>query len=103
MWQHLSPAFKNSDLKVLQIADGPAFNTAINDILARADAEGRNPSRIPLGHLAERTETKNGRAYTRFYGRPITWMAPFMTQGRRVKRIVERSDNGNSRVVYERA
>jgi hypothetical protein len=30
-------------------------------------------------------------------------MAPFMTQGTRVKRIVERRDNGNSRVVYERA
>ena len=36
------------------------------------------------------------------YGRPVTWMAPFMAQGKRVRRIIERSDGGNSRTLYER-
>jgi hypothetical protein len=34
--------------------------------------------------------------------RPITWMNPFMVQGKRIKRIIERSDSGNSRTLYER-
>src|SRR5262249_52599417 len=31
--------------------DGIAFNAAINDILMYADAEGRRPTRVPLGVL----------------------------------------------------
>ena len=56
--QSLSPTHKDVDLRVLQKADGIAFNIAIDDILTGADAEGRNPSKIPLGYLVERTETQ---------------------------------------------
>jgi hypothetical protein len=101
-WQHLSPTFKNSDLNVLQIADGVAFNVAINDIMARADAEGRDPFKIPLGYLADRTENRGGHQITKCYGHPIRWVAPFMTQGKRIRRIIERSDSGPGRLLYER-
>ena len=67
-WQKLSPAFKNSDLNVLQAADSVASNVAVEDILARADKEGRHPRRILMGHLVERTETRGGHQYTKFYG-----------------------------------
>ena len=55
-----------------------------------------------MGTLIERTETKGGHQYTRFFGRPISWMGPMMMQGKRVKRIIEQSDSGNSRTLYER-
>jgi type III restriction enzyme len=42
----------------LQAADSVAFNVAVEDILERADKEGRNPSQIPMGYLAERSETR---------------------------------------------
>ena len=102
-WQHLSPAFKNSDFKVLQLADGVAFNVAIEDIMARADKEGRNPSQIPAGYLAERSEVKGGHTFTKFYGRPSTWMNQFAPTGKRVRRIIERGDSGPGRTLYERA
>jgi hypothetical protein len=101
-WQRLSPTYKDVNLKVLQKADGVAFNIAIDDILTHADAEGRRPTRVPMGTLIERTETKGGHQYTRFFGRPISWMGPMMMQGKRVKRIIERSDNGGSRTLFER-
>jgi len=56
-----------------------------------------------MGILREHSETKNGHVYARFFGRPIIWMAPMMIQGKRVKRIIERSDNGGpGRTLYER-
>ena len=102
-WQKFSPAFKNSDLKVLQVADSVAFNVAIEDILVRADKEGRNPTAIPAGYLAERSEVKGGHTFTRFYGRPSTWMNQFAPTGRRVRRIIERGTGGANRTLYERA
>ena len=102
-WQKFSPAFKNSDLKVLQVADSVAFNVAIEDILVRADKEGRDPRDIPVGYLAERSEVKGGHTFTRFYGRPSTWINQFAPTGKRVRRIIERSDSGASRTLYERA
>jgi hypothetical protein len=48
------------------------------------------------------SETRGGHEYTKFYGRPISWMAPFMTQGMRVRKIIERSDSGPGRTLYER-
>lgn len=102
-WQSLSPIYRDVDLKVLQKADGIAFNAAIADILVRADSEGRRPTRVPLGTLIERTESKNGHQFTKFYGSPLSWMAPFMATGKRVKRIIERSDSGPGRTLYERA
>jgi hypothetical protein len=101
-WQSLSPTYKDVDLRVLQKADGIAFNAAVADILVHADAEGRRPSRVPLGVLIERTENKGGHQYTKFYGRPVSWMSQFMHQGKRIKRIIERSDNGGSRTLFER-
>jgi hypothetical protein len=101
-WQSLSPTYKDVDLKVLQRADGVAFNAAISDILVHADSEGRRPTRVPLGHLAERTETKGGHLITTFHGRPISWMNQFMHRGKRIKQIVERNDSGGlSRTLYE--
>jgi hypothetical protein len=100
-WQSLSPTFRDVDLRVLQKADGIAFNAAINDILKYADAEGRRPTRVPLGVLIERSETKRGHIHTKFYGSPKSWMAPFMVPGKRVRRITERSDSGPGRVIYE--
>jgi hypothetical protein len=102
-WQKFSPAFKNSDLKVLQVADSVAFNVAIEDILVRADKEGRNPTAIPVGYLAERSEVKGGHTFTRFYGRPSTWMNQFAPTGRRVRRIIERGQGGANRTLYEQA
>ena len=34
----------------------------------------KDPGRPPPN--SERSETKGGHTYTKFYGRPITWMAP---------------------------
>lgn len=58
-------------------------------------AEGRRPSRVPLGHLAQRIEQRGGHTYTRFYGRPSPWMSDFMPQGRLVKRINRLDGAGN--------
>ena len=88
---------------MLQKADGIAFNAAINDILKHADSEGRRPSRVPMGALIERAETKGGHQYTKFYGHPLSWMQPLMTPSQRVRRIIERADSGPGRVIYERA
>ena len=89
--------------RCLQVADSVAFNVAVEDILARADKEGRNPTAIPMGYLAERSEVKGGHTFTRFYGRPSAWMNQFAPTGKRVRRIIERSDGGASRTLYERA
>ena len=80
-----------------------AGNVAIEDILSRADKEGRNPTQIPAGYLAERSEVKGGHTFTRFYGRPSTWMNQFAPTGRRVRRIIERGTGGTNRTLYERA
>jgi hypothetical protein len=93
-WQSLSPTFKDVDLRVLQRADGVAFNAAINDILIHADNEGRRPTRVPVGVLIERTENKHGHQHTTFHGRPISWMSSFMHNGKRVKRIDQQNENG---------
>ncbi len=53
--------------------------------------------------LREHTENRNGHQYTKFYGRPSTWMNQFAGIGKRVKRITERTDNGGpGRTLYER-
>ncbi|SEP50976.1 hypothetical protein SAMN02990966_07821 [Rhodospirillales bacterium URHD0017] len=102
-WQSLSPTYANVDLKVLQVADGIAFNAAIDDVLACADAEGRRPTRVPAGYLAERVETKGGHTYTRFYGRPKSWMDQFMPRGQRIKRVHRADDKGNlTGVAYQK-
>jgi hypothetical protein len=99
--QTYSPAFKHADLRVVAV-DPAGFKAAEDSILVAADAEGRNPTQIPLGFLREIKETRGGHEFTRFYGKPIAWMAPFMAQGKRVKRIIERSDSGPGRTLYER-
>jgi hypothetical protein len=33
---------------------------------------------------------------------PISWMAAYAAAGKRIKRIVERSDSGGNRTLYER-
>ena len=99
----MSEHFKHSDLRVLAV-DPAGFRTAEDSIYAAAGAEGRNPKSVPPGVLREHSETRHGHTYTKFFGRPITWMAPMMHQGKRVKRIIERRDNdsGPGRTLYER-
>lgn len=92
-FKHLSGAFKNADLHVLAV-DPAGFKAAEDAIYQSAEDEGRNPKSVPPGILREHSETKNGHTYTKFFGRPITWMAPMIVQGKRIKRIIERSDNG---------
>ena len=103
-WQGLSEEFKHADLKTLSIADGVSFNHAIDRILVAADSEGRRPTRVPLGYLAERVEVKNSHTYARFYGQPKSWMSQFAPQGRAVKRINRLDSNGNiAGIAYGRA
>jgi hypothetical protein len=101
-YQHHSPAFKKADLKVVAVEDS-MFNHVEEEILKAAFDAVRDPSTVPLGILREEVTTNNGHTYTKFHGRPLSWMAPFMQPGKRVKRIIERNDsyNGGSRVIYE--
>jgi hypothetical protein len=102
-WQSLSPTYKDADLKVLQVADGVAFNVAVDDILKCADAEGRAPTRVAAGHLAPRVEQKGGHTITKFYGRPSTWMNTFAPRGQVVKRINRLDSSGNvTGAIYQR-
>jgi hypothetical protein len=55
----VSPTYKDVDLRVLQKADGIAFNAAVNDILIHADSEGRRPTRVPLGGIASGAEPES--------------------------------------------
>jgi hypothetical protein len=102
-YQHYSPVFAKSNLKVLAVDDA-AFNHAEDEILKAAFDAVRDPSTVPLGILREEVTTRNGHTTTRFHGRPISWMAPFMARGQRVKRITERNDSGGvGKVHYEHA
>lgn len=93
-WRSLSPTYKNVDLMVLAVADSIAFDAAVDDILKHADAEGRRPTRVPLGFLAERVEQRGGHTYTRFYGAPKSWMNEFMPTGKKVRTIRQMATDG---------
>ena len=67
---------------------------AVDDILACADREGRSPTRIPSGFLAERVATKGGHTTTSFYGSPSSWMTRFMTPGNALRGINRFDSNG---------
>jgi hypothetical protein len=103
-FQKYSPAFRHADLRVLAV-DAAGFLAAEDAIYQAATDEGKNPKNVPLGVLREHSETRGGHVYTRFHGRPISWMNQFMIQGKRVKRIIERNDHngGPNRTLYERA
>jgi len=60
-----------------------------------ADADGRRPTRVPLGYLAARVTTKGGHTETRFYGSPKSWMSAFAPPGKLVRRINRMDSNGN--------
>jgi len=90
-----SPAFRRADLRVLAV-DPAGFNHAEDVILADAEAEARNPTTVPLGHLREQVEERNGHRYTRFHGRPKSWMATFAPRGRRVSRIDQQNEHGET-------
>ena len=96
-----SATFKHSDLRVAQV-DPVAFDAIEKDIYASAEQGFKNPATVPLGHLREHTEMRGGHQYTKFIGRPISWMAAFAPPGKRVRRIIERSDSGPGRTLYER-
>jgi hypothetical protein len=96
-----SRLFKLADLRVVAV-DPASFKAAEDDIYSCAESEAKNPTSVPVGFLREVKEERGGHVYTKFYGKPIAWMSHFMVPGKRVKRIIERSDSGNSRVVYER-
>jgi hypothetical protein len=100
--QRFSPTFKDADLRVAQV-DPVAFDAIEKDIYKCAADAFKNPETVPLGHLREHVETRGGHIYTKFYGRPVSWMAAFAPKGKRIRRIIERSDSGASRTLYERA
>jgi hypothetical protein len=55
---------------------------------------------MPVVVLRESVEVKNGHTHTKFYGRPISWTAPFMANAKRVRKIIERDDsNGPERTL----
>jgi hypothetical protein len=95
-----SATYKHSDLRVAQV-DPVAFDAIEKDIYASAEQGFKNPATVPFGHLREHKETRGGHEYTKFIGRPISWMAAFAPPGKRVRRIIERSDS-NNRTLYER-
>jgi hypothetical protein len=101
-WQGLSPEFKHSDLKTLSRADGVSFNHVVDGILAAADKEGKRPTRVPQGYLAERVVTNGGHTTTTFYGQPTSWMARFMPAGRAVTRINRFDTQGNITGAFAR-
>jgi hypothetical protein len=56
------------------------------------------------GDLAQRVEQKGGHTFTRFYGRPSSWMNAFAPQGKLVRRIKRMDDHGNvTDALYQRA
>jgi hypothetical protein len=75
--KHMSAHFKHADLRVLAV-DGAGFKVAEDSIYSAAEQEGRNPKSIPPGILREQSETRHGHTYTKFFGRPSTWMGPMM-------------------------
>ena len=78
------------------------FNHVEEEILKAAFDAVRDPSTVPVGILREEVSTWNGHTYTKFHGRPLSWMAPYMVGGKRVRKIVERNDaNGPGRTLYE--
>jgi len=80
------PIFKDNDLRVAAV-DETLMKVAEESIYKTAADAARNPATVPLGQLREHVEQRGGHTYHRFYGRPVSWMAPFAPVGRRVKRI----------------
>jgi hypothetical protein len=101
-YQHYSQPFAKTELKVAAV-DSNTFDHIEEEIWKAAFDAVRDPSTVPLGILREEVTTKNGHTYTKFHGRPMSWMAAFAPPGKRIKRITERNDsyNGGSRVIYE--
>jgi hypothetical protein len=93
-WQSLSPTYKDVDMRVVQVADAVAFDVAVDDVLKCADAEGRRPTRVPVGHLIERVEERGGHRFVRFYGQPKSWMDQFMPRAQRVKSVRQMASDG---------
>ena len=96
-----SPEFRHSDLRVVQV-DPVAFDVVERNIYEHAMDAAKNPMTVPLGHLREIKETRGGHEYTKFVGRPISWMAAFAPPGKKIRRIIERGDNGPGRTLFER-
>ena len=98
-YQHHSPTFKKADLRVVAVEDS-MFDHVEEEIWKAAFDAVRDPSTVPLGVLREEVSVRNGHTTTKFHGRPLSWMAPFMQPGKRVRQIVERTDSGD-RVRYQ--
>jgi hypothetical protein len=92
--QDHSPIWKGTDLRVLSV-DEKAFNNAEEQIFKAAVDSARSPSSVPVGTLREHVETRGGHTYHRFYGRPVSWMAGFAPNGRRIKRINQPGKGGH--------
>ena len=97
--QPFSPTYKLADLRVLAV-DNAGFEVAERAIYQAAADEAVNPRSVPLGTLREIVETRGGHTYTKFYGTPKAWMAPFMPNGRLVNQITVRQDN-SEKVRYQ--
>jgi hypothetical protein len=96
-FQKHSKSFRNSDLRVVQV-DSVAFDAVEDEVYKCAADAIRDPASVPVGHLREIVESKNGHTYTRFVGRPSAWMNQFSGRTRLVKNITVRSDDQKDRV-----
>ena len=77
-FQHHSPALKNARL---DSADSATLGAAEDRIYADAVSAARNGS-VGRGQLREVQERdESGRLIRKYYGDPMVWMAPFMSQG----------------------
>jgi hypothetical protein len=92
--QEHSPHWKTANLRIHAVDDA-SFTVIEDQIYAAAVDAARSPTSVPVGQLREHVETRGGHTYTRFYGRPISWMAPFAPNGRRVKAIRQPNKGGH--------
>lgn len=96
-----SKVFRHANLQVAQ-HDPISFDAIENDIYKSAEDGAKDPTTVAVGQLRELVQTRGGHTYTKFVGRPISWMAAFMPQGRRVRKIIQRGDSGHETVLFQR-
>jgi hypothetical protein len=99
--QPLSDQYRNIDLRVAQV-DPVNFDIAEDAIYKHAEDSIKDPRTVKVGHLRELTETRGGHTFTTFVGTPKSWMSAFAPPGRRVRKIIQRSDSGHETTLYQR-
>lgn len=85
-----SPTWAKVDLAA--IADGAAFDVMETQVYADAERTAMRPTDLQAGQLREMRHTDaTGRTITTFVGDPVSWMAPFAANRRRVAGIRNQS------------